>query len=302
MANPQSPGWYDDPDNPQQLRYFDGVVWTRHTSPRSTRPVSSTAQQGAAPQGTAQESAPEQLTAPQGAQSWGQHPQYPARQHPYGQPQPGQPPGQQPPGQQPQQQGRWSMPPAPTVYGTQARTPDGEPLAGWWKRAAARIIDWIIVWVVSLPLTGYFLYRAFAELWPAVQDYANQLEAGNSSAAAPTATPEMVKWLVGYSVLFTLVAIVYEVFFTTRSGATPGKKALGLRVRLRDQPGPLPVNAALRRTVIPIGGNLFSSVPLLSQLVGLLQVGDVLLPLANERKQAIHDLMAKTNVVDTRQV
>ena len=154
MANPQSPGWYDDPDNPQQLRYFDGVVWTRHTSPRSTRPVSSTAQQGAAPQGTAQESAPEQLTAPQGAQSWGQHPQYPPRQHPYGQPQPGQPPGQQP-----QQKGRWSMPPAPTVYGTQARTPDGEPLAGWWKRAAARIIDWIIVWVVSLPLTAYFRLR-----------------------------------------------------------------------------------------------------------------------------------------------
>jgi uncharacterized RDD family membrane protein YckC len=117
---------------------------------------------------------------------------------------------------------------------------------------------------------------------------------------APSATPEMVKWLVGYSVLFTLVAIVYEVFFTTRSGATPGKKALGLRVRLREQPGPLPVNAALRRTVIPIGGNLFSSLPLLSQLVGLLQVADVLLPLANERKQAIHDLMAKTNVVDTR--
>jgi uncharacterized RDD family membrane protein YckC len=299
MANPQSPGWYDDPDNPQQLRYFDGVVWTRHTSPRSTRPVPGSAQQDttpqdSTPQDTVQQGAPGQLAAPQGAQPWGQHPQYPPP-----------PPAQQPPapypyGQQPQRQGGWGMPPAPTVYGTQARTPDGEPLAGWWKRAAARIIDWIIVWVVSLPLTGYFLYRAFAELWPAVQDYANQLEAGNSSAAAPTATPEMVKWLVGYSVLFTLVAIVYEVFFTTRSGATPGKKALGLRVRLREQPGPLPVQAALRRTVIPIGGNLVSSLPLLSQLIGLLQVGDVLLPLVNERKQAIHDLMARTNVVDTR--
>jgi uncharacterized RDD family membrane protein YckC len=133
-----------------------------------------------------------------------------------------------------------------------------------------------------------------------VQDYANQVEAGNTSASAPVATPEMVKWLVGYSVLFTLVAIVYEVFFTTRSGATPGKKALGLRVRLREQPGPLPVQAALRRTVVPIGGNLFASLPLLSQLVGLLQVADVLLPLVNERKQAIHDLMAKTNVVDIR--
>jgi hypothetical protein len=62
------------------------------------------------------------------------------------------------------------------------------------------------------------------------------------------------------------------------------------------------VQAALTRTVIPIGGNLVSSLPLLSQLVGLLQVADGLLPLVNERKQAIHDLMARTNVVDTRQV
>lgn len=296
MANPQSPGWYDDPDNPQQLRYFDGVVWTRHTSPRSTRPAPGPV----APQG-AQQGAPEQLAAPQAAQSWGQHPQYPPQQYPPQQAPGQQAPGQQYPyGQQPPGQGGWSRPPAPTSYGAQARTPDGEPLAGWWKRAAARIIDWIIVWVVALPLTGYFLYRAFAELWPAVQDYAKQIEAGNTNAVAPSATPEMVKWLVGYSVLLTLVATVYEVFFTTRSGATPGKKALGLRVRLRERPGPLPVQAALQRTVIPIGGNLFASLPLLSQLVGLLQVADVLLPLVNQRKQAIHDLMAKTNVVDTR--
>ena len=64
MANPQSPGWYDDPDNPQQLRYFDGVVWTRHTSPRSTRPAPGPV----APQG-AQQGAPEQLAAPQAAQA-----------------------------------------------------------------------------------------------------------------------------------------------------------------------------------------------------------------------------------------
>jgi uncharacterized RDD family membrane protein YckC len=303
MANPQSPGWYDDPDNPQQLRYFDGIVWTRHTSPRSTRPVSTAAQPGTPqPPGT-QPDVPEQPAAPQGAQSWGQHPQHPS------QPTQGQrPPGEHPYGQPGQQhgpfqgQGGWSRPPAPTVYGTRARTPDGEPLAGWWKRAAARIIDWVITWVLALPLTGYFLYRAFAELWPAVQDYANQLDAGRTGATPPTASPEMVKWLVGYSVLFTLVAIVYEVFFTTRTGATPGKKALGLKVRLREQPGPLPVQAALRRTIIPMGGNLVSSLPLVSQLVGLLQVADVLLPLVNERKQAIHDLMAKTNVVDTRKL
>lgn len=301
MAIPQSPGWYDDPENPQQLRYFDGIVWTRHTSPRSTLPApgaTQPAQQG----GVAPPGWPGQQPSPGGSPSQ-QYPPQGQQYPPQGQQYPPQQPYQHPPQQYPYGQGGgWNMPPAPTVYGARARTPDGEPLAGWWKRFAARLIDWIIVWVLSLPLTGYFLYRAFAALWPALEDYAREVERGNSSAVPPTTTPEMIKWLVAYSVILTLVAIAYEVFFTTRSGATPGKKALGLRVRLRERPGPLPVQAALTRTVIPIGGNLVSSLPLLSQLVGLLQVADGLLPLVNERKQAIHDLMAKTNVVDTRQV
>ena len=181
-----------------------------------------------------------------------------------------------------------------------ARTPDGEPLAGWWKRLLARLIDWIIVWLGSLPLTGYFLFRAAGEMGPAFEDYLREIESGNTTATAPTVTPEVLKWVIAYSVILTVVAIAYEVFFTTRSGATPGKSALGLRVRLRDRPGPLPTQAALTRTVIPMGGNLLSSLPLISTLVGLLQVADGLLPLVNERKQALHDLMAKTNVVDTR--
>ena len=215
-------------------------------------------------------------------------------------------PQQQWPPQPPQQQpygppgGGWSRPPAPTAYGAVARTPDGEPLAGWWKRLLARLIDWIIVWLVALPLTGYFLFRAAGEMGPAFEDYLRQVESGNTAAVAPTVTPEVLKWVIAYSVILTVVAIAYEVFFTTRSGATPGKRALGLRVRLRDRPGPLPTQAAFTRTVIPMGGNLFSSLPLISTLVGLLQVADGLLPLVNDRKQALHDMMAKTNVVDTR--
>ena len=193
MANPQSPGWYDDPENPQQLRYFDGVVWTRHTSPRSTRPApgyaagqgqyGSPSQQGGAQQGDAAAGGPAYGSAPQapghgpaqGVGTPGPAAQPPA---PYGSGQGGGP--AQPGWQQPQQwshqqpqgpQGGWHMPPAPTAYGAQARTPDGEALAGWWKRFAARLIDWIIVWLGSLPLTGYFIYRAGNELGPAFDRY-----------------------------------------------------------------------------------------------------------------------------------
>ena len=37
----QPAGWYDDPQNPDNLRYWDGVTWTQHTTTR----VSPTASQ-----------------------------------------------------------------------------------------------------------------------------------------------------------------------------------------------------------------------------------------------------------------
>ena len=30
----QPSGWYDDPQDPSQLRYWDGVVWSSHVTPK----------------------------------------------------------------------------------------------------------------------------------------------------------------------------------------------------------------------------------------------------------------------------
>lgn len=32
----QPSGWYDDPSNPDLLRYWDGVTWTSHTAPKKS--------------------------------------------------------------------------------------------------------------------------------------------------------------------------------------------------------------------------------------------------------------------------
>lgn len=39
--NPPSvpPGWYDDPENPLRLRYFDGSDWTDHTTVKAPTPA-----------------------------------------------------------------------------------------------------------------------------------------------------------------------------------------------------------------------------------------------------------------------
>ena len=34
MSTPERAGWYDDPEDESQLRYFDGVVWSQHRVPR----------------------------------------------------------------------------------------------------------------------------------------------------------------------------------------------------------------------------------------------------------------------------
>ena len=49
MSTPTSPGWYENPDNPEELRYFDGILWTANTTPLRKRPH----QGPVAPQSTA---------------------------------------------------------------------------------------------------------------------------------------------------------------------------------------------------------------------------------------------------------
>lgn len=38
MSTPSSAGWYANPDNPEELRYFDGILWTSNTTPLRKRP------------------------------------------------------------------------------------------------------------------------------------------------------------------------------------------------------------------------------------------------------------------------
>lgn len=47
MTTPDQPGWYDDPQDPNALRYWDGHNWTPH---RERKPVARAAPQPVAPQ------------------------------------------------------------------------------------------------------------------------------------------------------------------------------------------------------------------------------------------------------------
>jgi uncharacterized RDD family membrane protein YckC len=122
------------------------------------------------------------------------------------------------------------------------------------------------------------------------------LKAGSSTAPDMPAD-QLAGPLLQISLTVLALYVIYEVGFLTLTGATLGKRVVGISVRLRDKPGPPPLSAVLKRTAVKEGGRLVGSVPLVGFLASVFSLMDVLWPLWDDKKQAIHDKVAATNVV-----
>ena len=308
---PTSPGWYDDPHQADQLRYFDGIVWTAHVAPRRTReaapapivPAPPTAPGGepGAQSPVGQEPAdPYGWRTPQAgppAAGGGQQ-QWPGQQP--GQQWPGQQPGQQWPGQQPgQPQQQWQQ--TPPYAGPV--TPDGVPLAGYWQRVGASILDSLLAGVISGILGGWLIWKAMAPWWNDLMDAAQRDDTSAMENLSRNLSDQLNSgYFLAYLGLTLAVHLIYHVFFLTRSGATPGKRAVGISVRRVGAPGPLTLVAALRRQAISVFTNILGVIPGLFGFIGsLISLADVLFPLRDAKRQALHDKMADTVVVRGQQ-
>ena len=277
----QTPGWYDDPQDPTQLRYWDGVVWSSHVTPK----VSPTVEQShiGMPYGVTPAAARPQGSGSHGAEGT------PVGYGGFGQPHQDQgqrqqdqwPAYGQAPGQLGSQQPGW-RPRPPT-------TPDGVELAGWWVRAAARLLDVLATGLLSLPFAAWFLIRYVAEAVRWMEDVFPETtgESVPVMPVMPFPPWEVVQYAVAAGFIQLLVAAAYEVFFLTRFGATPGKMVVGISVRLRDRAGPPPLKAVLGRTACYYGFQVLSPANVL----------DVLWPLWDDKRQALHDKVVGTNVV-----
>jgi uncharacterized RDD family membrane protein YckC len=304
-------GWYDDPQDPTQQRYWDGSTWTDQRRAQQGPPPYQ-GQFGQQPGQTGQPGQPSQ-TAQHGQVYGGAQPgpvQYgqPAPGQ-YGQPTPGQHgAGQYGAGQYGGQPGQ-GYPPYPQQgqgypqqgygYPGQGRhmTPDGQLLAGWWRRVWARILDSIIVGLVGLPFTGYFYYKYFQVIWNNTSDLADRAARGEQPPSTFTIPAEAYKWVIPALLIGIVVSFVYEYLFLTKKGATLGKMALGIKVRLRDVPGNPTGSAVAKRIGFVVGISVLGVIPLVGTLVGLVALLDDLWPLWDDKKQALHDKIAATNVV-----
>jgi uncharacterized RDD family membrane protein YckC len=175
-------------------------------------------------------------------------------------------------------------------------TADGVLLASWWWRALAAIIDYLIISAI----VGIVCFPIWRSLYGAWSNYINGvLEAQRQGVAPPTVS--LTDLISGTDQLILTVAslavgMLYHVAFLRWKSATPGKLICGLRVvpvdRGRD-PGPLAWSPAIIRTSIWV-------VPGISSLLSLITVADALFPLWHPKRQAIHDLVAKTQVIRPR--
>jgi uncharacterized RDD family membrane protein YckC len=308
-------GWYPDPaprqpGAPQGQRWWDGQQWTEHVHP-------------------AQPGQPQQQPQPEQ-----QQPQEPEQTAPYpagyGQQQPGGYPGQyashygQQPSAYPGQYGQSAaeaqqasqMPaaypgqspqPYPSAPPTSAysmetpTTPDGEPLSGWWARVGAYVIDWFIRGII----TGAIGFQAERHIATVASAWFHRAMTVTQNNGTLPDTSGLTSQIAGAALVIAAIALgvrfVYNVGFLKWKQATPGMLALGLRVRLRERPGPLSWATVLKRWITQFWGAIVRFVPLLGSVIGFIWwIVDDLWPLWDDKRQALHDKAAATNVVRVR--
>lgn len=312
-------GWYPDPADPKQERYWAGESWTHNVrpwagamppptaEPAETETLAtggSTAARGFTDNDEAPSEQPSQpgTANPSGAATFtpggatAAQPQQGYGQAPYGQPDYGQGYGTPVQGSAPMggYQGYPTQPGYP--YAAYDRhigptTVDGVPLAGWWWRVLATLLDGLLLNIIVGFVTTSFAGALTEGLILWANDVERVANAGGGQIPSPL---DPAYGLVGpyltIIVITLAISLTYATAMLVYKGATLGQLAVGLRVvpdGLGQQYGRLGLSMALIRN---IAYQLIGIVPIL----GLV---NYLMPLFNAKRQTFHDMIAKTQVV-----
>jgi uncharacterized RDD family membrane protein YckC len=229
-----------------------------------------------------------------------QPPPYP---HPYGQPY-GAPGRAQSPGPAPQGPGPGPQT-GPGPYGGQPypqQYPPGQPygygplapdptLAEWWQRLVARIVDSLIIALITSPLVIWFM------VW-----YVHQLTALiQANPDAPPNTPEFMRLelkVMGFAVLLGLtqglLSFLYDWFQHAKWGQTLGKRVMKIKVVALADRGPVTGGSAAKRAA---AYGLAPQVPLIGGAFSL--INSLWLLWDKPNRQCLHDKFAGTVVIKT---
>jgi uncharacterized RDD family membrane protein YckC len=194
-----------------------------------------------------------------------------------------------------------TAPQAPQYVGPPTKvvptTPDGQPLAGWWRRVLAVVLDWFI----KIPIYAIAVVPVIAANWGELETWFDETveaaDAGTEEPPLPDFIDPLSAEFLTMSVLVVLLTAAYTLGFWRWKQATPGKLIVGIRIRRREQPGPMPWGTMLIRLGVVQLLGVATSAPFVGALFLLALALNYLWPLWDKDNQALHDKVARTNVV-----
>jgi uncharacterized RDD family membrane protein YckC len=189
--------------------------------------------------------------------------------------------------QAPYPHGPYPYPQAPSAY---AR-PGGRELAEPYQRLAARLLDWLILFVPGLLLNlPWILVALYAVPW---HDTSNE----NVDRLLPWVGLLFVLALFALAGS-ALVSFLYEAVLMPRTGQTLGKRALRIRVVGLPDGSPVTAAAARRRWLASEGTVLLTLIPAVNTIAGVYGWVNALWLLWDKPyRQCLHDKFATTAVV-----
>jgi len=299
-------GWYPDPADPARQRYWDGTNWTAETRQAAPPPTDLRLKPGVTPTGApgaTMAGAPGQADPyAQSAAVWR------SGYGPAATPAPGVP-GPLSPGN-PYATTAVPAPAAPMAYaGTGPRTADGVPLAGWWWRVLATIIDNVIL---NLVFGLILMQTVFSDLVPGITAWLRDVFDQAAQGLTPdTALPvDLLRRTYELTLAIAAIQVVYSVLMLVWRAGTLGQLICQLRVVPVGQgrhAGGLAFGKAVVRVAVWVAltSAITAAVDLLLPdsaaqygfLLTIMAIAAYLWPLFNAKRQGLHDLAADTQVV-----
>jgi uncharacterized RDD family membrane protein YckC len=157
----------------------------------------------------------------------------------------------------------------------------GRPLAAWWQRLVAIVIDLLILGVPKGLLIG------------AVSNV--------GSAGAGLFSSGWSVGVVVFGILFAGIDLAYFAFLNgSEHGQTLGQMFLGIAVRDDASGGAIGPQRGGLRILVLYPGILLSWLPLVGSLLWIYTLIAALSPLWDRRRHGFHDKVAGTDVIKTR--
>lgn len=166
------------------------------------------------------------------------------------------------------------------------------PLAGRGVRVIAGILDFIVIYLVTVGLvTRYFWPKYYPDLLPEYMKWQEMAAKDPGAIQTMEASPMMIEGVFFALVVISVITWFYFVFSeVAMKGSSLGKSVFGLRVMsLRGTP-PNALEVGLRASIKAMCFLFFLPMPLLLPM-------NILLMLLHRQRRAAHDFVAQTVVV-----